>query len=547
MTNFSTNTTIRSGRLVNGWDSTITISLADWGGADGLRTRGNSLVLLEPDDGTATGRTLYGDRNATNKNDAIIYDTALNGTGIGGVSTATQRFANTFNRFELGQGNDVLDLTLRSGSLVPVYATAVVALGGAGADVLWTGSGNDTIYGEDTALSVTQSSSVLPDAFADNIHGGSGNDIIFGDYGSITYSTRPSSTSGILTLGGDTLYGGDGNDTIYGDAETVTFSRSSQNGSSSDRTINFGADTIDGGDGSDAIYGDAKTVTLSGTSSGTSSRTINFGADTISGGDGVDTIYGDADTVTLDNSGNRTVIFARDTIDGGAGNDTIYGDARAVAFSGNNSSGTRTVTFGNDAIEGGVGNDTIYGDAQTVTFSGSNPSGSRTVTFGNDTIKGGDGDDYIYGDAQTVTFDNNTARTIIFGNDIIEGGKGNDHLWGDRATIPNNTTNITRGSDIFVFGPDSGRDIIYDFTTRSGQSGPRDRIDVTEYGISSRSELSFYYSNWGPSGAAGTYIAFEANKNWYEIINADNYVFVVGVSSQTLNSQSGNQYFIFDV
>ncbi|MFG6417007.1 calcium-binding protein [Roseateles sp. DC23W] len=91
---------------------------------------------------------------------------------------------------------------------------------------------------------------------------------------------------------------------------------------------------------------------------------------------------------------------------------------------------------GNDTINGGAGNDVLYGEV------------------GDDTVLGGDGDDQLDGD----DFD---VRAV--GNDLLDGGAGND------------TLNGGKGDDVYVFGRQSGYDIV-------NEAGGNDRI-VLDAGI----------------------------------------------------------------
>ena len=71
-------------------------------------------------------------------------------------------------------------------------------------------------------------------------------------------------------------------------------------------------------------------------------------------------------------------------------------------------------------MSGNIGNDLVNGN------------------LGDDTVRGGQGDDIILGGV---------------GNDMIYGDKGNDTLYGEA------------GNDMFVFAPESGSDIIKDFSS----------------------------------------------------------------------------------
>jgi serralysin len=163
-----------------------------------------------------------------------------------------------------------------------------------------------------------------------------------------------------------------------------------------------GNDTIQGGDGNDILDG------------GLGDDTINTGAgdDVVLGGDGDDNIGGMA---------------GRDFVLAGAGDDTIAW---------NDPTG--------DVVFGEAGNDTILGGNVAA-----------------DDIDGGDGDDLIRAfatspEAATASdrlFGGNGNDAVIGGNaaDVIDGGQGDDVLTGND------------GADTFLFGQDSGNDLVTDF------------------------------------------------------------------------------------
>lgn len=448
MTDFVTNATFTTGFATNRWDDVITVSLA------GKRTIGNNRNILQ-DSGD---HILRGDRHATNKNDAILYDLRFNnGVNLDGT---TQRFVNTFTRFELGAGDDVLDLTVNPGRGVPDYTNSVTAIGGIGRDSLWTGYGNDTVYGDDATGSLIDIDIGLGgEGFSDTIHGGDGHDRIYGDFGDLSL-LNVSVTLGNAQLGADLLYGGNGDDIIYGDLGQFSLL------SVSISALGGGDDTIDGGAGNDTIYGDVGPggVLNIGVSA------LTFGHDSINGGDGADYIVGDSAAGVLQNLSLLGV--GNDRLYGDAGNDTIIGD-----FTGTLNGLVGGLNFGNDTIDGGDGNDLLIGD-----FTSTLPLTLTSLSFGHDNIKGGSGNDTIWGDTN-----NGVVLGITGGNDTIEGGGGNDELWGDFPAL----LNLRGGFDVFVFGPGSGQDTIKDFELGGLLETYHDRIDVSAYGITQFSQINF--------------------------------------------------------
>jgi Ca2+-binding RTX toxin-like protein len=217
---FTTNGTFGASSRVTLWETGEIVSIAG--------KRGSSSIFTA----TPTDQTLVGDTHASIKHDAIVYDLSL-----GGVNAL--RFSG-FNRFELGAGDDVLDLTVRSTDASHAYALDVTALGGAGNDALWTGGGADLVYGDAVNL-------VNVVAGADRLHGGDGGDVLYGD--SDTMGRTGSNTA---RFGDDNIAGGDGDDTLYGDGDALA------------EGIIYGNDVLDGGDGNDFLYGDYFSQTYEG-------------------------------------------------------------------------------------------------------------------------------------------------------------------------------------------------------------------------------------------------------------------------------------------
>ncbi|WP_417517094.1 hypothetical protein [Minwuia sp.] len=310
--------------------------------------------------------------------------------------------------------------------------------GGKGADTLTGGAGDDSLFGG---------------IGTDRLRGGDGNDLLDGGEGDFDVADFFDAQGGIHAdlaagtaagAGSDTLVGierlegGDFDDTLQGDnADNVIAGAG-------------GDDIMEGRDGDDLFGVD-----------------VGTGDDTINGGAGRDTLLlvrqpgqgGDQIVITRNND-----IVATGPDQTGSGGDRVStasieaiefrGSDFAETFRAHNFGGDLSISMGagddvvvgsnsgGDLIDGGAGNDLVMGES------------SRDFGLGtSDTLSGGAGQDTISGQS---------------GDDILDGGADDDSLYGGA------------GADRFVFGADSGDDIIFDFT--SGE----DVIDLTALDLDSR-------------------------------------------------------------
>ena len=225
---------------------------------------GSSIVFIADSDTALNGGA---------GNDALIYDLTLKGVNALHFSG--------FDGFDLGAGDDVLDLSVRPANSGHAYVQNVVALGAAGDDVVVGGAGINTLLGDVGAIDSDSA----------------GDDLLFGggQFDTISGDAFEMSDGGVG--GNDYIRGGEGDDVLYGDAGSMSFSSG-------------GTDVIYGDGGNDQIFGDSSGADAS-----------SLGSDYLYGGDGDDTIVGDAASM----SGRCSA--GDDEIDGGAGNDILSGDA----------------------------------------------------------------------------------------------------------------------------------------------------------------------------------------------------------------------------
>ncbi|WGF88291.1 calcium-binding protein [Marinivivus vitaminiproducens] len=338
---FTTNGTFKRSGVVTEPETGETFSL---GGK-----RGSSAIF----EATEDDRTLVGGDAA----EAFVYDLTLN------KLNALRFFG--FERFELGQGDDVLDLTVRPGNEADAYERGVEAEAEGGDDVM-LGTGQDDVLAGNLVYPRNYWEDDLP-------------------------PDKP-----ITRDGSDTIYGGGGNDTLAGN--------------SYDPGEYFGEGDAfirpNAGDGDDWIYGGAGDDVISGADTSVSEDGSDEvpDKDHLYGGDGNDTITGESATSFVNNSD--------DFIYGGAGDDNLYGEA-SVYFGaiGEPSFYIPDPEAGDDHIYGGDGADRIFGDG------GQQGDGDPA----SDVIQGGKGDDILYGDGYRAQ--PKTADTFIF-----EPGDGVDRL-----------------------------------------------------------------------------------------------------------------------
>ena len=294
--------------------------------------------------------------------------------------------------------------------------------GGAMGDVLVGGDLADTLNGLGGDDTLTGGNG------DDEISGGDGNDSVTGGFGSDTLSGGVGSDvfSGTRTeLDGDVITDIEvGDQIVVFGAPLLTASLSNGILTLNDNSVP-GAATIDlnGFAGGVVVNGNVITFTapvIPPSDDPPNPNELLYGTsgnDVIAGYDGDDTIVaGDGDDIVYGNQDN-------DLIEAEKGNDTVFGGQ------------------GNDTVNGREGDDVLFGNDGNDLLAGGE---------GSDALSGGAGNDFLYG---------NEGNDIIFGgagNDTINGGQGNDTLAGNA------------GADLFVFGMQSGFDIVQGFSFAEG-------------------------------------------------------------------------------
>jgi Ca2+-binding RTX toxin-like protein len=193
--------------------------------------------------------------------------------------------------------------------------------------------------------------------------------------------------------------------------------------------VNGGPVPLDSSEGHVSVAGDLMTPTISaGTRRGISDLDLAMLQDI-----GAPIATARADAVALGGRNDRFVALAgNDTVTGGDGADAIYGNQGRDVLYGN---------LGADRLFGGQDDDSVFGGQDADMVYGNQGADAVYGNFGNDSLFGGQGDDTLYGGQ---------------GDDLLNGNLGNDLLIGNL------------GADRFVFGADSGADLILGFDRAGG-------------------------------------------------------------------------------
>ena len=363
------------------------------------------------------------------------------------------------NRYFSRAGINRIDVFADSGSdSVDTSQTGVTdrVYGGAGDDVITTGSGNDSVYGEAGNDSATLGLG------ADYFSGGTDNDTARGGDGN------------------DSLFGGDNDDRLHGEAGNDSVDGGNHN------------DSLTGGDGNDSLFGQAGNDTCSG----------GNGNDSVRGGSNSDSIYGNAGRDVLrGDAGN-------DYLSGAAGDDKLFGDSGTDSVHGGDG---RDMLMGGpnnnaDSLTGGSGQDRFI--EWSSTSSGS--SETRADVASEDAVI------YFRDSAeQTVTLGSNIGATTFSAGTwsqsdieaaddaflVLQNKTGNTKLlktnWGweltfHRAGAP--TTNIDAADSVGGWNSGGGSVTVTDFAASQGSNNIK-RVVTHEIGHNWDDESPFF-NDW---------------------------------------------------
>ena len=428
---------------------------------------GKLVRILSDAEGNVTVEAPAGVESAVEAGDGNWTAVTLHFFNIN-LSSATLAFEGLGNPDTFGAYLDNIGLRDTTGEVEPTVEVGPnIIIGTPQDDELQGTDGDDEIYGL---------------GGNDNIDGGAGDDVIDGGSNTNT-ETGPDLTG---TPQDDELFGTDADETIDGLA---------------------GDDLIDGGAGNDTLIGGAGNDTI---------REVS-GDDQIFGGEGDDHI--DA------GSGN-------DLVDGGEGNDVLNGGYGNDELRGGTGNDYLNGYLGDDTLIGGSGNDRLIGDVGSDRYVITNESLADQDEISEGSWNGGDIDTLVF---DGVDVDNEIVSIVRDGYDLIfsfqSGGTltlkqqwqslgGQTHMNIDKievdgttydmpdyfagsvdnlqdflnfspivSTIGNDTLTGGEGKDLFVFGENSGADIITDFSPAS-RNTQKDQIDLTHFRLSGFESLA---------------------------------------------------------
>jgi Ca2+-binding RTX toxin-like protein len=423
-------------------------------------------------------------------------------SSVRGGALATSPFGATITTVYTGEGRDTVTITADA----PAAGPARLVVHGQG--------GDDTIVAAPTA---TQPLVLLGGAGADTLGGGAGDDLVFGDTGRV-YLLSPSAATAAypIVLGGapvaSHLVDPRTGSSVAGDAAflTVDVLRTAETGVGAADTISgrAGNDILLGGKGGDTVHGDAgndlvlgdfgwvgalSATTFVDTAQlplslathpfafvSVDTRDLNGGGDVLHGDAGRDIILGQQGTDTIaggdgddDLIGGHNVpggLDAGDYITGGAGHDVIVGDNAEVLRTGSSLSSLVRVLVGDRLYLLDPATQTYYTGSSVTGDPQLDPTGvevraitlldhavdTSTTLFGNDVVEAGAGDDRVFGQLGDDLLQGGDGADYVEGNggnDTIYGGLGQDDLIGGSSDLFGLLTPAQRpdGSDS-IFG-----------------------------------------------------------------------------------------------
>ena len=537
--------------------------------------KNNITVTFLPSDPYVNNSAVY-----PHKDGGAIMETYTLSEFLDNIVGNTDEIYTTLEGFQdtqtyTAQWFNTIDNTADSETTVAGTNSADLILGGASAQTINGGAGNDVIYANDFGSHNSEGKYVESvKAIQTVINGEAGNDYIIGSMGKDIIDGG---------TGRDYIDGGSGNDVLIG-GSVETFENSTAN-------ARFNWDEIHGGAGNDEIYSVNATESYQGGEiyfkndiygeDGDDVIVANGYNDHVEGGKGSDTIRtyheynnnaaihgneGD-DRIEVKLTGSELVYGdeGNDVIDASlsSGNHKLYGGSGSDTISGGSGDEWIEGGAGDDIIEGGAGNDVIYGS----NYGASQPSES-------DTIHGGAGNDVIYAGGTSKVYGDAGNDTIYFGNGIwnepgnllIDGGAGNDtYIY--NGYYGYDTIVASEGNDTVKFADyksathsKDGNDLVITYTSNSNRTsalifkdyyaGGFDNFTIQTYSDESGQAITGQYtvsqfldeldgnSPYVTNGTAGDDLIRSAGD--INGLGGNDFIMAVGDGEQAINTGSGD-------
>ncbi|MES1247691.1 MAG: hypothetical protein ABUS54_08465, partial [Actinomycetota bacterium] len=392
------------GDLITGGSGRNTI-FGDDGEADFVNAIPVFAQTLDPTVGGVDHITMSG--NAVNPPIDVVFGGPAGDVIVSGNGTNTVFGDDGLARFNPATGipfhAETLDPGVGGVDQITAQSTGVtVIFGGPAGDVIFGGLGNNTIFGDDGTADIN-SLNGIPSYAATTNPGDGGVD-------QITLGGDPAHPPVDVVFGGpqgDVITAGNGTNTIFGDDGLANIDTTT--GIPTHVETTFGGNAQTPGDGGDDV--------INAVSTGVNVIFGGPGADRIHGSSGNNTIFGDDGEADI-NSHNGIPSFAQTTNpgDGGVDQITLGGDPVHPPVD---------VVFGGpagDVIVSGDGTNTVFGDDGLA-----NIDTTTGIPLHAETTNPGDG-----GNDQITAV--SRFETVVFGgpgSDTILGGAGNNAIFGD--------------------------------------------------------------------------------------------------------------------
>jgi|GEM_PF-3053468 len=311
--------------------------------------------------------------------------------------------------------------------------------GGAGADVVKSGAGEDYMAGADG------DDRLEAGAGKDDLYGEDGDDLLDGGDGDDYMAGGADEDILFGGAGADSLWGEDGDDFLIGGA---------------------GDDYIYGGEGRDIAMFETAFADLDVSVYGSGVRVMGEGDDFIYDVEAY--IFGDVayTQAAIDTLSAAEFYNWWNYVDGGAGNERLNGTDAGDYITGADGDDIVKSADGDDVIYGGAGEEIILSGAGRDMVYGGDDRDVIKSSHGDDVIEGGDGDDVILGGDGDDSIYGGGGDDVIKpgrGDDVVSGGDGDDVVIGFRANeiflggAGDDTLIGGLGGDILIGGADDDR------------------------------------------------------------------------------------------